>query len=1074
MKKNKTEMKTTNDSSRREFMKSSALLGGGAFLFSQFNWAQDIIAKGIWSESATVGDYELNKAEHFITSSCLQCNTGCGIKVKIKDGVAVKIEGNPYTPFNMTPSINYDTPLRDTEKLEGALCPKGQSGIQTAYDPYRIVKVLKRDGKRGHNKWKTISFEKAVDEIVNGGKLFAHLPGEENRNIEGLKDLYAIKDPTVLADMGKAVDGILKKKTKEEKQKAVEKFKSDFEDYLHLMIDPNHPDLGPKNNQLSFIWGRLKAGRKELISRFITESFGSTNAHGHTTVCQGSLYFTGKAMSDAFTDGKFTGGKKAYWQVDTLNTEFLISFGTAYIEGGYGPTHNGQKLMQRLAEKKLKMVVVDPRFSKAAAKANKWIPIKPGTDSALVMGMIQLIINNKKYDEKFLTAANQAAATAINELSWTNLTWLVKEDGSLLRASEINLKDTERRCTADNKAMFEFDYFVAMKDGKAIAVDPYDKENALFGDLVIDTTINGIKVKSGFQLVADSANSISLEKYSEICEVPVKDIKELADEFTKYGKKAAVDLHRGMSQHTTGFYNVLAAYTLNALVGNFDWKGGMAFASTYSVDGSKDGNPFSLKKDHPNPVKPFGISTIRHEFKYEDTTIFEGYPAKRQWFPMASDIYQEIFPSIQDQYPYATKILISYMASAPYSLPGGNKVIDTLVDLEKLPLHIASDILVGELSMYADYIFPDTSYLERWEFQGSHPTISQKIQPVRTPVIAPLTETVKVFGQEMANSLEAMLLGFAEKLKLPAFGTQQGLKCRDFVHPDDLYIAMVANLAAGDKVGDEVPDANDEEVKIFLESRKHLPKHVFDLARWQKIAGEKWWKKVIYVLNRGGRFQDYMKAYDGEKLKNKYGALLNIYVEKAAKSKSAITGKKYPAIAVSLPITNSLGKEMFDEKEGYDLHLITYRDIRMTKARTITNQWLTELKPENNIVLNSADAKKLGISDGDKVRVLSKSNPEGYYDLKNGNRKEMIGKAQVIEGMKPGVIGFCLGYGHWASGSNDIIIDGIKIAGDPRRGAGVHCNGAMRLDDHVTNTSLHDPVGASVAFYDTKVKLVKV
>jgi anaerobic selenocysteine-containing dehydrogenase len=414
------------------------------------------------------------------------------------------------------------------------------------------------------------------------------------------------------------------------------------------------------------------------------------------------------------------------------------------------------------------------------------------------------------------------------------------------------------------------------------------------------------------------------------------------------------------------------------------------------------------------------------------------------------------------------------MASAPYSLPGGHKTIDAMVDLEKLPLFIASDIFVSELSMYADYIFPDTSYLERWEFQGSHPTIAQKIQPVRTPVIAPLTETVEVFGKQMPLSLEAMLLGFAEKLKLPGFGSQQGAKCRDFMHPDDLYIAMVANLAAGDKVGDEVPDADDEEVKIFIESRRHLPKHVFDEERWKKIVGEKWWRKVVYVLNRGGKFQDYMKAYEGEKLKNRHGKLLNFYVEKAAKTKSAITGKKYPACAGYFPIVNSLNKELNDEKEGYELNLITYRDIHQTKARTITNQWLTALKPENEIEISAADSKKFGISDGDKVRVVSKSNPEGVCDLKNGNKKPMIGKVKVTEGMRPGVVGFCLGFGHWASGSNDVQINGKTIAGDSRRATGVHLNAVMRLDDHYPNTSLHDPVGASVAFYDTKVRLVKV
>jgi hypothetical protein len=66
------------------------------------------------------------------------------------------------------------------------------------------------------------------------------------------------------------------------------------------VIDPDHPDLGPKNNQFAFVWGSLKNGRGDLFKRFVGDSFGSINANGHTTVCQGSLYFTGKAMSEQF------------------------------------------------------------------------------------------------------------------------------------------------------------------------------------------------------------------------------------------------------------------------------------------------------------------------------------------------------------------------------------------------------------------------------------------------------------------------------------------------------------------------------------------------------------------------------------------------------------------------------------------------------------------------------------------------------------------------------------------------------------------------------------------------------
>ncbi len=44
---------------------------------------------------------------------------------------------------------------------------------------------------------------------------------------------------------------------------------------------------------------------------------------------------------------------------------------------------------------------------------------------------------------------------------------------------------------------------------------------------------------------------------------------------------------------------------------------------------------------------------------------------------------------------------------------------------------------------------------------------------------------------------------------------------QDFTRPDDFYIRMVANVATD---GTPVPDADDAEMKLFLESRKHLPK----------------------------------------------------------------------------------------------------------------------------------------------------------------------------------------------------------------------------------------------------------
>jgi len=108
------------------------------------------------------------------------------------------------------------------------------------------------------------------------------------------------------------------------------------------------------------------------------------------------------------------------------------------------------------------------------------------------------------------------------------------------------------------------------------------------------------------------------------------------------------------------------------------------------------------------------------------------------------------------------------------------------------------------------------------------------------------------------------------------------------------------------------------------------------------------------------------------------------------------------------------------------------------------------------------------------VKVVSATNPDGEWDLKEGGRKPMVGKVKVIEGIRPGVVSYSLGMGHWAYGSRDVAIDGETIKGDERRGKGIHANAALRTDPKITNTCLTDPIGGSAVFYDTDVRLEKV
>ncbi len=1074
--------------SRRDLFKCAAFLGGSAVFAGLISQGVATLSDG--AEAAAAAPYPFGHPESMIYSACQQCNTQCGIKVKIQNGVATKIDGNPYNPFNLAPHISYKTSVAEAAALDAGLCPKGQASMQTTYDPYRLVKVLKRAGKRGENKWVMVPFDQAVTEIADGGKLFANVAGEETRIVTGLKDLWVLRDPKLAADMASEVQVIHGKKTPDEKKAAIEAFKAKFKNQLGVLIDPDHPDLGPKNNQFAFIWGRVKAGRSDFINRFTRDGVGSTNAHGHTTVCQGSLYFSGKAMSEQFAGGKFSGGDKFYWQADVENSEFVIYVGASPFEGNYGPTNLVPRITDGLVSGRLKYVAVDPRLSKLAAKAWKWVPIKPGAEGAMALALIRWVMENKRYDVKFLANANKAAAIADGEPSWSNASWLIKltdgKPGNFLRASEVGLTTKETKKDAAGKDVsvyklgsneYAFDPLVVLKDGQPVAFDPNDTKAAVEGDLMVNGDVKGVAVKSSMQLLWESASSKSIEEWAAICDVRASDLIEIATEFVSHGKKAAADLHRGASQHTNGFYNVIAWYNLNMLIGNFDAKGGMVRLSTYDISGAKAGKPFNLGKMNPGKAAPFGISMIRHDVKYEDTTVFSGYPARRNWYPLASDIYQEHLPSIGDAYPYPIKCLILYMGSPVYSLPAGNTNIETLVDVNKLPLFIASDIVVGETSMYADYIFPDLTNLERWEFAGSHPNMTTKVQPVRQPTVAPLIETVKVYGQDMPCSLEALVLGLAEKLGLPNFGPDGLEKGKPFTHMDHLYLRMVANLAFGEKEdgSDAVPDADDNEVRIFLECRKHLSKIVFDPDRWKAIVGDDMWRKVIYVLNRGGRFQEYSKIYNGDKVANTYGKLINMYQEKTAGIKNAMTGKSLPALPTYIPAPLSiLGEPLNDEKDGYDLTLITYREISQTKSRTPGNYWLTALLPENSLLINKRDADRLGLKPDDRVKVLSPSNPEGTWDLKNGTRVPIVGKVRIIQGIRPGVVAFSLGHGHFAYGGVDITVDGKVIKGDPRRVKGFHANAAMLVDPYLKNTCLVDPVGGSAVFYDSQVKVVKV
>ena len=227
--------------------------------------------------------------------------------------------------------------------------------------------------------------------------------------------------------------------------------------------------------------------------------------------------------------------------------------------------------------------------------------------------------------------------------------------------------------------------------------------------------MNGRPLKSSLQLLQDEAYQRSLDEYAQITGLKLQDIVDVAQEFTAHGKKAAVEFYRGAVKHTNGWYNAQALIALNYLIGNPDWQGGLAKpAGGWDYMGKKPGKPYNMAKLHPGKLTAFGVPITREGWQYEESTLFAGYPAKRPWYPFSGNVAQETWPSMADGYPYPIKAVLMSSHTAMYSIPGGVHQLPTLLDPEKVPLFIACDIVIGETSMYADYIFPDITYLERW------------------------------------------------------------------------------------------------------------------------------------------------------------------------------------------------------------------------------------------------------------------------------------------------------------------------------------------------------------------------
>jgi tetrathionate reductase subunit A len=936
----------------------------------------------------------------------------------IQDGRLVNISGNPYHPYNMAfEGIDYDTPVKASLAEQSPVCGKSLDTPNHTYSPYRILKPLKRNGPRGSGRFAPIEWEQLITEIAEGGQLFAHLG--EQRHIEGLKDLNS-DDP----------------------------------------VDPAAPELGPKRNAFVQMTGRLQAGRKQFIDRFVKSAMGSKNRIGHTDIC---------GLGFRMGNWTLTEKQQVELKADPKSAEYILIFGANIYEALQpGVNTYGALVARRSAKGKVRFSIVDPRATNASAHASHWIPVKPGQDGALAMGIARWIIENDRHNKDFLAAPNPEAARAKGYAAHANGSYLVvcapgrADDGQFLRWGQI---DTAAGGNAEAAVV------LSPENGRPACADSATDARLDAAATITAAGGNTVFVKTAFRLMKESVMERTLSEYAETAGVDPAQVKQVAEEFSAYGTRAAVTQYHGAGNYASGTYAAYAVAALNALVGSVDMRGGYmksgGGAGTYKT-GHYDLSNFAGDR------KPSGTAISREKFAYEDTTEYRhkkaatgsGYPAKRPWFPFSKGgLSVEGLSGIDQQYPYACKILFTYLFNPVYSIPGGYRFAQTLQDPEKLPLFVSMDTAINETNIYADYIVPELSYAEgHYGWLTPHaPTL--RFTGIRTPMIEPLTAKTKD-GRPICT--ETFFVDLAEKIGLPGFGKNAIADAGGRRHPlrraEDFYLRGYANIA----LNAGVPPASAEDI-AFVEAN-------YPVAEHRHILPEAQWHRVCYMLARGGVFTPYESVFDGQRFKHGIGRVA-VYNEELAATRNALTGERFSGTLTFMPPVDAAGRPMAAMESDYPFTIVTYKKNLHTQSRSLWCQYAMEVMPENFVQLNSTDAASLGVADGDRVRLISPSNPDG-----------ISGRVQTTGLIRPGCVGVSFHYGHSQFGASRLYIEAAEeifqggrtvtdaqgLVPNPAFSAGLNPNKVAFLDPSMADTPLVDVIGGIPDFSSTRVKVVRI
>ncbi len=585
----------------------------------------------------------------------------------------------------------------------------------------------------------------------------------------------------------------------------------------------------------------------------------------------------------------------------------------------------------------MRVVTVEPRMSPAAAKADEWVPIRPGTDRAFALGLMHsLVFEHKLYDAEFLRHR-------------TNAPYLIGPSGTyaLSPGGKAMVWDP-----AAGRAR-EWD-------------DPEVSELALEGRYEVD----GVECATGFQLFLDVLERHTPERMEEICTVPAATMRRLAYELGDAahigetivieGKEypyrpAAVNYYRGAVAHKDGGQDSMALKMVNTLLGNIDVPGGHLGVPLDLRGFFIEPGEHGMLKPQPHILHP----PVPFKFPADSLQMME-------WFPLGMDAGHVAVDAVLNperyRLDYTPEVLLTYHSNPVWNMPAPDKVRRAL---EKFSYIISIDVVVNPTTEWADLILPDHTYLESTLAVSLEPPVVKGLA-LRQAVVPPLYDT---------RDATEILIDIAERCGFldvwnGFLSFLLGLTVRDdlVLAPDRKYsneelIDRMCRAAYGDDHGLEWFKANGHMVTKRNASETYLPYDGLRIPFYYetiKAAG----------IELKERFEGTGYEWD-----------TTGYVPLPAWSDGPIHGDDpdYPLYAITFKTAET------NFAETMSIPVIS--DLTKGAAQT------------RGILLNPATARRYGLADGDPIEVESRfGRLEGSAALTEGLHPDVVAVANALTG----------------------------------------------------------------------------